>query len=145
MIILIAILAVVYLIGLRISWNIADEDIGNFAFLTTIMTLLYGLILSFIFTGMSFSEQNVSGIVYNTKNNSIISGNTTFSIRASENTYISEENKSSYCLPPNSQYKELVNKAARDKRIKVVVTTSKYFKLKAPWTCVDNVKVERVR
>lgn len=94
---------------------------------------------------MSFSEQNVSGIVYNTKNNSIISGNTTFSIRASENTYVSEENKSSYCLPPNSQYKELVNKAARDKRIKVVVATSKYFKLKAPWTCVDNVKVERVR
>lgn len=95
--------------------------------------------------GMSLSEQNVSGVVYNTKNNKALSGNTSFSVRASEDTYVSEKNKSSYCLPPNSPYKELVNRAAADKRIKVVVTTSKYFKFKAPWTCVNNVTVTEVK
>lgn len=89
------------------------------------------------------SAQNVSGIVYNVSNDAFISGNTYFSVRASENTYVSEENKSSYCLPPGSKYIELVNKAAENKDIKVVVKTSKVFTFKAPWACVDNVTVTK--
>lgn len=101
-------------------------------------------LFAFISTlGFAMSEENVSGIVYNTKNNAAISGNTYFSIRAAVDTYVSNENQSSFCLPPNSPYKELVNQAASDKNIKVVVTTKKYFKFKAPWTCVDNITVTR--
>jgi hypothetical protein len=74
-----------------------------------------------------------------------MSGATKFSVRAGENTPVTEENQSSYCLPPNSPYKELVNKAAQDKRIKVVVTAKKYFVFKAPWTCQPNVTVTEVK
>jgi hypothetical protein len=91
------------------------------------------------------SNEVVSGIAYNTKNDKMLTGNTTFSVRASENTYVSQENQSSYCLPPHSQYKDLVNKAAQDKRIKIVVTAKKYFAFQAPWTCKDNVTVKEVR
>ena len=92
------------------------------------------------------SNQNVSGVVYNVGNDNFISGNTTFSVRASEDTYVSEENRSSYCLPKGSEYIALVNKAAEDKDIKVVVKTSKFFKFPAlPWTCVDNVTVEEAK
>lgn len=97
-----------------------------------------------IFSTIEWSEDNVSGIVYNTTNNSFISGNTHFSVRAAVDTYVSEENRSSYCLPPNSPYKELVNRAAADKNIKVQVTTKKGFWVKLPWTCVDNVTVVQV-
>lgn len=99
------------------------------------------LIPILIFSHVEWAEQNVSGIVYNTTNNSVISGNTEFSIRAAVDTYVSEENQSSYCLPPNSPYKELVNKAAANKEIKVQVTTKKGFWFKLPWTCIDNVTV----
>lgn len=89
------------------------------------------------------SEQTVSGVVYNTKNNKFLSGTTSFSVRASENTYVSEENRSSYCLPPKSPYIELVNKAAKNKDIKVVVTTKKAFAFaSSPLGCIDNVTVE---
>src|SRR4051812_24509065 len=91
------------------------------------------------------SNEVVSGIAYNTKNDHLLSGKTTFSVRAGENTYVSTENKSSYCLPPNSPYKELVNKAAEDKRIKIVVTAKKYFAIQAPWTCKNNVMVTEVK
>lgn len=100
------------------------------------------LILGFMVVGLKLSDERVSGVVYNTSNNRAISGNTRFSVRASEDTYVSEENRSSYCLPPGSEYIELINRAAENKDIKVVVTASKYFKIKAPWTCVDNVRVE---
>lgn len=89
------------------------------------------------------NEELVSGIVYNNTNDAMISGNTSFSIRASENTYVSEENKSSYCLPPNSPYIPLVKQAAADKSIKVTVTASKKFQIMAPWGCMDNIKVTR--
>lgn len=93
---------------------------------------------------IAISEQNVSGIAYNVKNNTFISGNTHFSVRASEDTYVSEENKSSYCLPPNSPYIALVNEAAKDKSIKINVQTDKMFRVvAAPWVCADNVKVYR--
>lgn len=114
-------------------------------FLAGIVIIIVIAVSLFSIVTMRFalSEQVVSGVVYNTKNNKFISGNTSFSIRASENTYVSEENRSSYCLPPNSQYKDLVNRAAENKDIKVVVTTKKFFKTwVAPWTCVSNVTVE---
>lgn len=102
------------------------------------------------FSQWTTSEENVSGIVYNTTNNSIISGNTSFMIRASVDTYVyrnsdGSTNESAYCLPPNSQYKDLINKAAADKNIKVQVTTKKGYWWKAPWTCIDNVTVVQVK
>lgn len=91
------------------------------------------------------SDNVVSGIVYNNQNNSIFIGNTYFSIRASENTVVTKENISKFCLPPNSPYIKLVNEAAKDKSIKVVVTSNKVFTMVlSPWHCVDNVKVERL-
>lgn len=95
-------------------------------------------------TRIAISEQNVSGIAYNVSNNEFISGNTHFSIRASEDTYVSVENRSSYCLPPNSPYIALVNEAAKDKSIKLNIQTEKNFEVvAAPWVCADNVKVYR--
>lgn len=47
-------------------------------------------------------------------------------------------------MPPNSPYKELINKAAADKRVRVTVTAKKYFTLKAPWTVQPNVTVSEV-
>ena len=92
------------------------------------------------------SETIASGIVYNNQNNSIFTGNTYFRIRASENTIVTGENISRFCLPPNSPYIKLVNEAAKDKNIKVVVTSSKVFTMvPSPWHCVDNVKVERLK
>lgn len=91
------------------------------------------------------SDNVVSGIVYNNQNNSIFGGNTYFRVRASENTVVTGENTSKFCLPPNSPYIKLVNEAAKDKNIKVVVTSSKVFTIvPSPWHCVDNVKVERL-
>lgn len=87
------------------------------------------------------SQEVVSGIAYNTTNGSFISGNTHFSVRAGENTYVNENNQSSYCLPPHSPYIALVNRAAADKNIKIVVTAKKYFAVQAPWTCKNNVTV----
>ena len=99
-----------------------------------------------LFSRWEYSEDNVSGIVYDTTNNGAISGNTNFKVRASVDTYIDKDsNESAYCLPPNSPYKELVNKAAADKTIKVQVTTKKGFWFKAPWTCIDNVRVTEVK
>ncbi|MBF1638755.1 MAG: hypothetical protein HXO49_09530 [Prevotella sp.] len=91
------------------------------------------------------SDNVVSGIVYNNQNNSIFTSNTYFRVRASENTVVTKENISKFCLPPNSPYIKLVNEAAKDKSIKVVVTSSKVFTMVlSPWHCVDNVKVERL-
>ena len=91
------------------------------------------------------SETIASGIVYNNQNNSIFTGNTYFRIRASENTIVTGENISRFCLPPNSPYIKLVNEAAKDKNIKVVVTRNKVFTMvPSPWHCADNVKVERL-
>lgn len=92
------------------------------------------------------SETIASGIVYNNQNNSIFTGNTYFRIRASENTIVTGENISRFCLPPNSPYIKLVNEAAKDKNIKVVVTSSKVLTMvPSPWHCVDNVKVDRLK
>lgn len=117
------------------------EIVGILFVLLMIMVFIFAI----FFVRFKGSNERVSGIVYNTKNNLLISGNTTFSVRASESTYVSEENKSSYCLPPNSPYIALVNKAAEDKRIKVVVTADKYFAIQSPWTCNPNVKVTEVK
>ena len=111
-------------------------------FFILIGIVFFAAILCISFKG---SDEVVSGIAYNTKNDGFFTGNTTFSIRAGENTPVTEENKSSYCLPPNSPYKDLVNKAAEDKRIKIVVKAKKYFAIKAPWTCQPNVTVTEVK
>jgi hypothetical protein len=110
-----------------------------------IIAIFFCLVLPLFVVGMKLSNETVSGIVYNTTNDRFMSGATKFSVRAGENTPVTEENQSSYCLPPNSPYKELVNKAAQDKRIKVVVTAKKYFVFKAPWTCQPNVTVTEVK
>lgn len=114
-----------------------------FAAVFVLLLLIVAPILLLMSIKWETSEKNVSGIVYNLSNDALISGNTHFSVRASENTYVSGENKSSYCLPPGSKYIELVNQAAEDKDIKVIVKTSKVFTFKAPWTCVDNVTVTK--
>jgi hypothetical protein len=116
------------------------EELGAVAFV--IFLFLFFVLIPFV--GVQFSNEVVSGIAYNTKNDRFISGATTFSVRAAENTYVTEENQSSYCLPGNSPYKDLVNKAAQDKRIKIVVEAKKYFAIKAPWTCYPNITVREV-
>lgn len=110
-----------------------------------VISVVVGLFLAMFTVRFKASNEVVSGIAYNTTNDSLLSGNTHFSVRAGENTYVSLENESSYCLPPNSPYKELVNKAAQDKRIKIVVTAKKYFAIQAPWTCKNNVSVTEVK
>jgi len=108
--------------------------------------VIWGLLWFLPSIRIETSEQNVSGIVYNVKNNGFISGNTTFSVRAAVDTYVTEENESSYCLPPNSPYKAVVNEAAENKDIKVVVKTTKTFRvMSAPWECADNVTVTRAK
>jgi len=110
-----------------------------------IALLIIGFI-SLFFMHFKLSNEVVSGIVYNTSTDAPISGNTHFSVRAGENTPVTEENKSTYCLPPNSPYAALITKAAQDKRIKVVVEAHKYsFRFAAPWTCVPNVTVVEVK
>lgn len=118
----------------------------------TFLALLATLgVIWFLFWGIwtiriATSEQNVSGIAYNVKNDSFISGNSRFSLRAAVDTYVTEENQSSYCLPPDSPYIALVNEAAENKDIKLSVKTTKVFKLvSAPWVCVDNVTVTKVK
>lgn len=110
-----------------------------------VIVLVVGFFLALFCVRFSLSNSTASGIAYNTTNDRFISGATRFSLRAGENTPVTEENQSTYCLPPNSPYKDLVNRAAADKRIKIQVDTSKYFAIKAPWVCQDNVKVTEVK
>lgn len=111
-----------------------------------LIVAVVGIFFLAIFSKWEWSEDNVSGIVYSTTNNGPIAGNTHFKVRASVDTYIDKDtNESAYCLPGNSPYKELVNKAAADKTVKVQVTTKKGFWIKAPWTCIDNVVVTEVK
>ncbi len=110
------------------------------------LVVLWGFFWVLPSVRIAVSEQNVSGIVYNVKNNAFISGNTRFSVRAAVDTYVTQENESSYCLPPNSPYIALVNEAAENKDIKVVVKTKKMFHIEsAPWACADNVTVTKVK
>lgn len=110
-----------------------------------VVGLVFFLFFAMFFIRFKLSNETVSGIVYNTTNDRFISGATCFSVRAGENTYVSEENQSSYCIPKDSPYKEVVNKAAADKRVKVRVDANKYFTVKLPWTVYPNVKVTEVK
>jgi preprotein translocase subunit Sec63 len=110
-----------------------------------VVVFIVGFIFALFFVRFKLSNEVVSGIAYNTTNDRAISGATCFSVRASEATYVSEENKSSYCIPKNSPYKELVNKAAADKRIKIEVQAHKFFTVKAPWSVYPNVTVKEVK
>lgn len=106
-----------------------------------IILVIAGICSLFFSLKIQTTDEVVSGVVYNTTHNAFISGNTRFSVRASEDTLVTGENQSSYCLPPNSEYKELVDRAAQDKTIKVIVKKSKTFRVAAPWTCINNVEV----
>lgn len=100
------------------------------------------IFLSLFFVRFQASQQVVSGIAYNTTNNSLISGNTHFCIRAGIDTYVgSQTNQTCYCLPPHSPYIGLINKAAQDKTVKVIITSDKYFAIQSPFTCKNNVTV----
>ena len=110
-----------------------------------VVALVIGLIFATFCVRFKLSNEVVSGIVYNTTNDRAISGATCFGVRASEATYVNEETRSTYCIPGNSEYKELVNKAAGDKNIKVKVEARKYFTVKAPWTVYPNVSVTEVK
>jgi hypothetical protein len=110
-----------------------------------VLMLIVGFFLLIFCVRFKLSNEVVSGIAYNTTNDRAISGATCFSVRASEATYVNEETKSTYCIPKNSPYKELVNKAAADKRVKIEVDAHKYFTVKAPWTVYPNVTVKEVK
>lgn len=110
-----------------------------------VVALILGFIFSIFFVRFKLSNEVVSGIAYNTTNDRFISGATCFGVRASEATYVNEETKSTYCIPKNSPYKELVNRAAGDKRVKIEVQARKYFTVKAPWTVYPNVTVKEVK
>lgn len=118
---------------------------SDFMFGIGAILFIVGIVFALFFVRFQLSNSVVSGIAYNTSNDSFIGGNTHFSVRAGENTPVTEENESSYCLPPNSPYKDLVNRAAQDKSVKIVVTAEKYFAIKAPWVCQPNVKVTEVK
>lgn len=127
------------------SWDLVKGGLIGLAVLFVI-----GFFGFAICSQWTLAEENVSGIVYSTTNNEALSGNTRFKVRASVDTFIYKDsdgntNESAYCLPPNSQYKELINKAAADKNVKVQVTTKKGFWIKKPWTCIDNVTVTEVK
>ena len=108
-----------------------------------ILWLLFWVLPSF---RIATSEQNISGIVYNVSNDDFISGNSHFSVRAAVDTLVTDENESSYCLPGNSPYKTLINKAAEDKNVRVIVRTKKMFYVAAnPLVCADNVVVTQVK
>lgn len=111
----------------------------------SVLVLVGVLLFAMFFVRFKLSNEVTSGIAYNTTNNRFISNATGFSVRAGENTPITDENQSTYCLPPNSQYKDLVNRAAEDKRVKITVNAKKYFTIKAPWTCQPNVTVTEIK
>lgn len=110
-----------------------------------VVALVLGVIFAMFFVRFKLSNEVVSGIVYNTTNDRAISGATCFNVRAGENTPVDENNVSSYCIPGNSEYKELVNRAAADKRVKVTVEAHKYFTVKAPWSVYPNVTVKELK
>ena len=119
------------------------EAYYNFVYFIILALALTAIVLT-LSIKVQLNNKVVSGVVYNTTNDSFIAGNTTFSVRASEDTYVSKENKSSFCLSPNSPYRDLVNEAAIDKNKKVIVESKKIFKLAKPWTCIDNVTVKLI-
>lgn len=128
----------------KLGDRMKSSQSGFIGILITLL-LVFGFIFALFFVRIKASNEIVSGIVYNTTNDRFISGATCFSVRAGENTPVTMENESSYCIPKNSEYKALINKAAADKRIKVTVEASKYFTVKAPWSVVPNVKVTEIK
>ena len=120
-----------------------NERGDAFIAITVISVIVF--IFMLLFVRFRLNNEVTSGIAYNTTNDAFISGNTNFSIRAGENTPVTEENQSTYCLPPNSPYKALVNKAAANKNVKITVTSGKYFAIQWPWECNSNVVVEEVK
>lgn len=122
------------------------EEIGLVLIVVLAVAFFVGIFFAAIFVRFQASDSVVSGIVYNTQTNAAISGKTTFAVRASVDTYIyhnkdGSTNESDFCLPPHSRYETLIEKAAADKNIKVVVTSHKFFAVQSPFTCQANVTV----
>lgn len=126
--------------------SIGSGLLGVFGVLLVLFLIFQGLYTLFKIRWQT-SESVVSGIVYNVRNDEFISGNTSFSIRAAVDTVVTEENKSSYCLPSGSPYIELINRASEDKEIKVIVRTSKvpFTIAEGATTCMPNVTVEEIK
>lgn len=89
-------------------------------------------------------EQVVSGIVYDASFDEWPGNNTTFKVRASVEMAVTEQTSETFCLPPDSQYIDIIRKAAEDKSVKVVVRVKKTkpHQRKSFWSCDDNTEVE---
>ncbi len=108
--------------------------------------ILFGLGFFLLLFGIKWetSEDLVSGIVYDNANNKIVTGKSTFKVRASAEMYAGKDTSRTYCLPKDSPYIPLVKEAAADKNIKIVVKTSKNFQIMWPMSCPSNVVVEKL-
>lgn len=124
------------------------DDSNVFAGIGIVLVVLFVIAIFFaaFFVRFKASQSVVSGIVYNTEVGHVVSGKTTFSVRASVDSFIyhnsdGSTNESDFCLPPHSPYLALIKKAAANKNIKVDVTSNKFFAIQSPFTCHSNVIV----
>ena len=110
--------------------------------LVIIVTIIVGCLL-YLGASMDLNTSNkvVSGIVYNASFNNWPADVTRFSIRATENTVVTSENVSKFCLPKNSEYNFLIKKAAENKEIKLIVETKKSLFFHEPFACSDSLKI----
>lgn len=92
-----------------------------------------------------FSEDVVSGIVYDAHFDDWPAHNTTFKVRAAAEMAITEDTSPTYCLPSGSQYESAIRDAAEDKNIKVVVRVKQmppHFR-EGIFKCEDNTEVTK--
>lgn len=89
-------------------------------------------------------EQVVSGIVYDASFDEWPGNDTTFKVRASVEMAVTEQTSQTFCLPPDSEYIDIIRKAAEDKSVKVVVRVKKTkpHQRKSFWNCDDNTEVK---
>lgn len=120
-------------------------DLGEILLGLFIFALVIGLPVIALFVRVQTSNEVVSGIVYDATFNSFLGNKTCFKVRASENMAVSETTSSTYCLNDESPYKAIIEKASRDKSVKVVVKRNKFFGLVSPFRAVDNVEVEEIK
>lgn len=120
-------------------------DLGEILLGLFAIALVIGFPLLALFVRVQTSNEVVSGIVYDATFNSFLGNKTCFKVRASEAMAVSEYTSSTYCLNDESPYKAIVEKASRDKSVKVVVKRNKFFGLVSPFRAVDNVEVEEIK
>lgn len=120
------------------NWN-ADMIIGG---VVVVVTIVVAVTVPLIID-VNFGDNVASGVVYNASFNKWPSGRATFGIRATENTVITQENASTFCLPKGSKYTELIRKAAEDKSVKLVVEKKSGIYWHVIFGCSDNVIVRK--